>query len=170
MRRLLPCIVLASTCLLPVALTPAPGAAQYGSGYSKKGQKGPPKEGGYTPPQPVDEAEIRIYDNYFEPAVILVTPGATIRWVNYGKHTHAVTDLAGAWTSGNLAPGKSYTHKLTHALHHYYYCCHHRLTMSGTIHVQERGAITGPPAPPSKGSQGGYTSPPAGAPGYRPGY
>jgi plastocyanin len=118
----------------------------------------------------VDEAEIRIYDGHFEPAVVLVTPGATIKWVNHGNHAHTVTDLAGTWTSKDLLPGGSYTHKLTHALHHYYYCRHHRLTMSGTIHVQARDAITGPPAPPSKGAPGGYTSPPGGSPGYRPGY
>lgn len=34
---------------------------------------------------------IAVHDNYFQPAILHVMPGETVRWLNQGKHTHTVT-------------------------------------------------------------------------------
>ncbi|MCC6419901.1 MAG: hypothetical protein IT429_16830 [Gemmataceae bacterium] len=102
---------------------------------------------------------VEIFDNYFLPSFVFVTPGGTVRWINRGRHKHTVTALAGKPDSGDIPPGGAYTLKVTKPLNHEYYCRHHRLTMSGTIVVRALQAVT-PPITPS-----GYYRPYAYLPG-----
>jgi plastocyanin len=113
----------------------------------------------YAAPQPTSTAEVSIYDGYFDPPTVLVTPGGTVRWTNRGSHKHTVTDLAGTRDSGDIAPGGSYTLTITRPLTHYYYCRHHRLTMSGTIVVREASSQ------PQGSYPGGHSHPPGAYPG-----
>src|SRR5205085_2773291 len=53
-------------------------------GYSPYGMYGMGMYGMYPPPPPppapTSEAEVTIYDNYFEPRKVYLTPGGTVRW------------------------------------------------------------------------------------------
>ncbi len=55
---------------------------------------------------------VAIRDSYFEPSRLIVEPGTTVRWVNEGTTHHTVfaTSPAGAFRSGTLHPGESFTH------------------------------------------------------------
>jgi plastocyanin len=80
------------------------------------------------------------YDNYFEPATIQVRPGTTVRWVNYGQHTHTVTSADGRWDSGDIAPSTCYTATFVHPGTYPYYCRYHtRDRMMGTVVVLGAG-------------------------------
>jgi plastocyanin len=102
--------------------------------YRRPGIYGPP--GKAPPPQPTSQADVVIYDNYFEPAVVYVTPGGVIRWINQGQHAHTVTGYTRGFDSGDINPGDTYTYRLPRALNYFYYCRHHRLEMNGVIVVR----------------------------------
>ena len=55
---------------------------------------------------------VSVRDFYFEPSQLIVEPGTTVRWVNAGttQHTVFATSPAGAFRSGTLHPGESFTH------------------------------------------------------------
>lgn len=55
---------------------------------------------------------VAIYDFYFEPSRLIVEPGTMVQWVNEGttQHTALATSPAGAFRSGTLYPGESFTH------------------------------------------------------------
>jgi plastocyanin len=137
----------------PYGYPPSGGYMPYGGnmgygGYSPYGMS--------APVAPASEAEVAIYDNYFEPRKVYVTPGATVHWINKGKRTHNVRGFEGGWGSKEIPPGKSYSFTLPKALNYHYYCTHHPLEMSGTIVV--RPPVPLPPQPQGQG-QGGYTKP-----------
>jgi plastocyanin len=102
--------------------------------YGRPGAYGP--YGKPPPPQPTSQAEVVIYDNYFEPATVYVTPGGTVRWTNQGQRVHTVTGYTRGFDSGNINPGDTYSYRLPRALNHFYYCRHHRLEMNGVIVVR----------------------------------
>ena len=55
---------------------------------------------------------VAIHDFYFEPSQLLIEPGTAVQWVNEGttQHTVLATSPAGAFRSGTLHPGESFTH------------------------------------------------------------
>jgi plastocyanin len=53
--------------------------------------------------------EVSIGDNFFDPAVVTVSPGDRVRWTNNGSHTHRTKSLDGLWDSGFMDPGETYT-------------------------------------------------------------
>jgi plastocyanin len=55
---------------------------------------------------------VSIRDFYFEPFQLTIDPGTTVRWVNEGttQHTVFATSPAGAFLSGTLNPGESFTY------------------------------------------------------------
>jgi plastocyanin len=120
------------------------GTGSGGMGYGGAlGDSGTMEYGDYSPygmysvtPAASSQAEVTIYDHYFEPRTVYVTPGGAVRWVNKGRHAHTVTDYAGHWGSKEIRPGQSYTFTLPTALNHHYYCSHHPLEMNGSIVVR----------------------------------
>src|SRR5829696_9810726 len=56
--------------------------------------------------------KVSIRDFYFEPSQLVIEPGTTVRWVNEGatQHTVFATSPAGAFISGTLNPGDSFTY------------------------------------------------------------
>jgi len=111
-------------------------------------QPGSPQGGPEKLPEPMDEVEVFIYDNYFKPAKVHVTPGGTVRFVNKGRHKHTVTALTGKLDSGDIAPGKVYTFAVKVNLNHFFYCRHHPLTMNCAVVVREANKNSSrPPAP-----------------------
>ena len=80
-----------------------------------------------------------IQDFYFSPAPITVEPGTTVTWVNQGQAPHTVTHTGGAFDSGTLQPGESYSYTFNQAGTYAYYCQIHP-DMTGTIVVSGGGA------------------------------
>jgi plastocyanin len=91
--------------------------------------------------RPATTVSVGAYDNYFQPQTISVLPGTTIHWQNAGKHPHTVTANDGAWDSGNIPPGASYSATFQRPGVYYYYCRHHtKDQMRGTVVVGQGGA------------------------------
>ena len=56
--------------------------------------------------------KVSIRNFYFEPSQLIIEPGTTVQWVNEGttEHTVFATSPAGAFLSGTLNPGESFTY------------------------------------------------------------
>jgi amicyanin len=92
---------------------------------------------------------VSIADFAFHPATVTVTAGDTITWTNDDAIVHTATSTTGAFDSGDLAPGDSYSVTFTTAGTYDYFCTPHP-TMTGRIVVQ--AAASAPtPAPSSAG-------------------
>jgi YVTN family beta-propeller protein len=71
----------------------------------------------------------------FAPETITVSPGQPITWTNMDAVAHTTTSDHGAWDSGSLAPGASFTAALTDPGTYTYHCAIHPF-MTGTVVVQ----------------------------------
>jgi plastocyanin len=77
---------------------------------------------------------IAVQDSYFQPPILQVMPGDTVRWVNHGRHTHTVTLQSGQ--DYPLAPGASVSLTFPGPGRFAYYCRFHPLQgMRGVILV-----------------------------------
>jgi plastocyanin len=68
------------------------------------------------------------------PFTISLAAQTTVKWGNGDGTTHTVTADGGAFTSGNIGSGGSFTHTFTTAGTYNYHCSIHR-TMTGIIIV-----------------------------------
>jgi len=68
------------------------------------------------------------------PFTISLATQTTVKWGNGDGTTHTVTADGGAFTSGNIGSGSSYTHTFAAAGTYAYHCSIHP-TMTGTIIV-----------------------------------
>lgn len=93
---------------------------------------------------------VEIVDFAFSPATLTITTGDTVTWTNADSVVHTATSTTGAFDSGDLAQGQSYTLTLTEPGTLDYLCTPHP-SMTGRIVVVAAAA----PAP---------TSAPAGSP------
>jgi plastocyanin len=82
----------------------------------------------------------------FNPPNATVAPGTTVTWVNNDQTAHTVTANNGAFDSGTLQPGQSYSFKFDKAGTYAYHCNIHP-TMTATVTVS--GANASPSASPS---------------------
>ena len=82
---------------------------------------------------------VYIQDFYFSPASITVEPGTTVTWVNQGQAPHTATHTGGAFDSGTLQPGESYSYTFDKAGTSYAYYCRIHPDMTGTIAVGRGG-------------------------------
>jgi plastocyanin len=89
-----------------------------------------------TSVRPIAAINLRIDDNRFEPQSIRIPPGATVRWVNYGRNVHTVSTSDENWErdSGDLMPGQPFSVTFDKP-GTYRYHCHHHPGMEGTIIV-----------------------------------
>ncbi len=76
--------------------------------------------------------EIVAYD--YEPGGVRVTVGTTVRWVNRDGVTHTATDAGGAFDSGALQRGGTFSHRFADPGTYRYGCSLH-LEMGGTVLV-----------------------------------
>jgi plastocyanin len=120
--------------------------------------------------------KVAIRDFYFEPSKLIIEPGTTVQWVNESdtQHTVFATNPAGAFLSGTLNPGESFTHTFPERLPrpspdstarpgtYRYYCEVHPDAMrasvilsesrqEATTQVPEDTTTQQPPAVPSTG-------------------
>ena len=71
----------------------------------------------------------------FNPSALTISKGANVTWTNDDSTTHTVTSDTGAFESGNLSPGNSFTHQFNETGTFPYHCTIHT-GMKGTITVQ----------------------------------
>jgi plastocyanin len=71
----------------------------------------------------------------FQPDTMTVMAGDTVVWRNEDLVAHTATSKAGAFDSGLIAPGKSWTYKPKRAGDFSYTCTYHP-TMTGTLRVK----------------------------------
>ena len=81
---------------------------------------------------------VSIEDFFFSPANMTVAPGTTVTWVNNGRAPHTSTADDGAWDSGTLQPGESFSFTFDQAGTYTYLCTIHP-DMTGTITVSGGG-------------------------------
>jgi plastocyanin len=128
--------------------TPAPvGTGSSTTSYT--GPSVPPPAGTSTPaaavPPPAtatggtalqpSKQTITIAAMTYSPASITVARGSAITWVNNDTVTHTVTADAGAFSSGNLAPGQKFTETFVAKGTFTYHCKLHP-NMHGVVIVQ----------------------------------
>jgi hypothetical protein len=93
---------------------------------------------------------IEARDNAFAPQTRSVAPGDRITWRNSGAVPHEVTATNGAFASGNIDPGKSYTWTATGSGTVSYYCRYHGTAtsgMTGRLTIAAAGGGAAAPAP-----------------------
>jgi len=121
-----------------------------------------------------NNASVTIADFQFTPATMQVAQGTTVTWTYNGPTNHTSTSETGAWDSGVMPAGKSFSFKFNTAGTFAYHCAIHP-NMKGTITVtsaagssasaspQASQAATPAAAPsqlPKTGAGGGAGSPP----------
>lgn len=77
---------------------------------------------------------VTIQNYAFSPATISVPVGATVTWVNNDPVAHTASSDTGAWDSGVIGPGASYSHTFTQA-GTFTYHCHIHPFMMGVVMV-----------------------------------
>ena len=109
--------------------------------------------------------KIAIGDNSFEPKKLTVSVGTTIVWTNAGQRPHTVTADNGAFTSGNMDKGATFTFTFTKAGTFPYYCEYHggagSQGMAATIIVSDGSAVKPAPAPAAPPAKPAPTAAPA---------
>jgi plastocyanin len=71
----------------------------------------------------------------YAPNPITVAVGGTVTWTNNDNTAHTATDDGGAWNSGSIAPGGSFSRTFPSAGSFPYHCTLHP-NMIGTVRVQ----------------------------------
>ncbi len=82
--------------------------------------------------------EIALLDDRFDPPVLSVTPGTTLRFVNKGANWHSVAAFDGSFDSGRIDPGGAFDVRLDETGTVRFICKHHGLRgMVGQVTVEE---------------------------------
>ena len=90
------------------------------------------------PPDAFGSTIVVIQDFTFSPAQVRIRPGTKVTWVNCGPAgdvSHTSTADGGAWNSGLLAPGATFTREFATAGVLPYHCDPHP-GMRGTVTVE----------------------------------
>ena len=95
---------------------------------------------------------VQIADFAFSPSTITITAGDTVTWTNADPVVHTATSTSGAFDSGDLEQGESYSLTFTTPGTYDYLCTPHP-TMTGRIVVQAANPSSPAPTavPPSNG-------------------
>lgn len=78
--------------------------------------------------------EVKIAGMQFAPATLIVQRGDTVTWRNDDPVPHTAT-AAGAFDSGNIAPGKTFSRRMDRPGDYDYVCTYHP-GMKGRIEVK----------------------------------
>lgn len=100
----------------------------------------------------------------YQPATITVAVGDTVTWSNTGALQHTVTSETGAFDSGLIAPGQSFTQTFqTPGTYNYFCTLHPNMRGTVTVSVPSGQATPGPSAIPTPSVQATstYTGSPA---------
>jgi len=89
------------------------------------------------PAEAIGSTIVSVHDFAFTPTQVEIRPGTKVTWVNCGSASsaaHTSTSDAGAWDSGLLAPGQTYTRQFDNAGSFPFHCIPHPF-MTGTVTV-----------------------------------
>ena len=97
-----------------------------------------PECGCVVPPPPTGKTvDVEIREFQYNPSVIRIKVGDTVRWTNKGAVTHTVTSVSGPEPfSGKLGPGDSFRRRFETPGRYSYQCQFHPTQMLGTIIVE----------------------------------
>ena len=95
----------------------------------------PTPVGSRTPDLQSGTVMVEMGDQWFLPEQIRVTAGTTVVWVNRGQLIHSVVGRGGAFTSGTMDVGKTFTFTFTRPGRYTYFCQQHT-DMIGEVDVQ----------------------------------
>jgi len=101
--------------------------------------------GASTPARAGGAHAIEIADFAFAPATLTIAVGDSVTWTNADAVVHTATSTSGAFDSGDLATGESYTLTFS-APGTYAYLCTPHPTMTGRIVVEPAPATAAPSA------------------------
>ncbi|MGA2884012.1 MAG: plastocyanin/azurin family copper-binding protein [Halobacteriota archaeon] len=79
---------------------------------------------------------VSIISYAFQPSTLTIPRGATVTWTNNAPIAHTVTSDTGAFGSGTLSPGATYSHQFNQSGNYSYHCSIHPTLMTATITVQ----------------------------------
>lgn len=80
---------------------------------------------------------VAVIDNRFQPNALTIAPGTTVTWTNNGNNIHTLTSIDGAFDSGGLVGGASFTFTFDKAGTYRLICRQHGLNgMAGQVVVQ----------------------------------
>ena len=82
-----------------------------------------------------DAVEVQVVDFAFEPASVTVSVGTTVTWTNAGSRPHTVTAEDGAFDSGRLDPGETFSFTFEEPGTFGYFCGFHP-EMQGEVAVE----------------------------------
>lgn len=85
-----------------------------------------------TTPAPVSVA---IKSSTFVPNIVEISKGTTVTWTNDDGVPHTVTSISGAFDSGNIGPGKTYSYTFNQAGPFEYSCANHPSMTHGKVIV-----------------------------------
>lgn len=85
-----------------------------------------------TTPAPVS---IAIKSSTFTPNIVEISKGTTVTWTNDDGVPHTVTSVSGAFDSGNIDPGKTYSYTFNQAGPFEYRCANHPSMTHGKVIV-----------------------------------
>jgi plastocyanin len=88
-----------------------------------------------SPPPAATEASVSISGFTFGPAELRVKKGTKVTWTNLNLSGHTITSDNGAFASGNLSQGKTFSHTFNTAGTFTYHCALHP-SMTGTVIVE----------------------------------
>lgn len=72
-----------------------------------------------------DEAEVEMEDFKFNPQVLVIRPGTTVKFANKDRAQHTATSDTGVFDSGYLSKGEEYFYTFTEPGTYPYYCIPH---------------------------------------------
>ena len=72
--------------------------------------------------------------NFYQPANFTAKVGQSVTWINHDSAPHTVTSTSGAFDSGNMPPGATFSFSFTQP-GVYHYTCNYHAWMNGTITV-----------------------------------
>ena len=90
-----------------------------------------------TPAAPT--VTVHIHNFAFNPATLTVLPGETVTWINDDDEPHVVAARDGAYRSGMLQTGATFSHVYAAAGEFHYYCTMHP-QMTGIVVVRPQGS------------------------------
>ena len=81
--------------------------------------------------------EVAVRDDRFTDARLTIAPGTTVTWTHKGNNLHTISATDGAWDSGTLQRGDTFSFTFTEPGVYSYLCRQHLLQgMRGTITVE----------------------------------
>jgi plastocyanin len=78
---------------------------------------------------------VAIKSSTFTPNIVEISKGTTVTWTNDDGVPHTVTSISGAFDSGNIEPGKTYSYTFNQAGPFEYSCANHPSMTHGKVIV-----------------------------------